>query len=160
MTGELRELGAMGNGTPDVPQAAPDVKVPLAVEWSPDGSRIAFGAGMSPPYTLTVADVHANMSVRTEFVEGYAGEVRWSPDGSQVAVSTYSEDRSRHESYLVDPATGVATHLVAGCVIIWSPDGAFLAIHAEQDDRIVIVDAVTREVTPLGVRGYPLTWTE
>ena len=83
--------------------------------------------------------------MRTEFPFGYPGEIKWSPDGTKLAVSTYDVERTRHESYVVDPATGVATHLLSGCVIVWSHDSRFLAVHGEPDPGISIVDVMTGE---------------
>lgn len=154
----VRDLGAMGAGGA-VPQAAPDVKVPMAIEWSPDGRALAFGGGLEPPYTMTIVDVESGAVARTEFAEGYPGEVRWSPDGTRIAVSTYDIERTVHEVYTVDPASGAKTHVLSGCVVIWSPDSRFLAIH-EELPGIAIVDVETGAYGKLthSTLDAPLTW--
>lgn len=154
----VRDLGPMGAGGV-VPQAAPDVKAPMAIEWSPDGSRLAFGGGLEPPYTMTVIELASGAIARTEFAEGYPGEVRWSPDGGRIAVSTYDIERTVHEVYVVDPATGAKRHVLSGCVVIWSPDSRFLAIH-EDLPGIAIIDVATGAYGKLtrNTLDAPLSW--
>lgn len=145
VTRAVIDLGPMGSDGPDgqpltVP---PDQKGPLYIAWSPDSARVAFGGGLEPPYTMKIVDLESGSVQSTEFNEGYPGEIAWSPDGSKLGVSTYDAARTSHEVYTVDPATGMATHVAQGCIIIWSPDGRFLAAHSSEEHGIVIVDTVT-----------------
>lgn len=163
--GTLRDLGNMGSdpaGTTPPVEVAPEQKGPMYIGWSPDGSYLAFGGGFEPPYMMTTINVTNGASVRTEFPYGYPGEMKWSPDGTKLAVSSYDVERTRHESYVVDPATGVATHLLSGCVIVWSYDSRFLAVHGEPDPGISIVDVMTGEQAKIsrGRNDIPLTWKE
>jgi hypothetical protein len=163
--GTVRDLGNMGSDPAGVapPQPAPPDtgKGPIYVAWSPDGSRLAFGGGTQPPYTMTTVDVVNGAVARTQFPSGYPGEIRWSADGSMVAVSTYDVARTHHETWVVDPASGSGRHLMDGCVIVWSPDGRYLAVHGEDRPGVAIVDVHT------GARGQlthrpddvPLEWT-
>ena len=146
-SGAITDYGSMGSdpaGTqPPVPSAT--VKGPMYVAWSPDGRQLGFGGGYDAPYFMTIVDLDSGAAVRTQFEEGYPGEIKWSPDGSRVAVSTYDVERTRHEVYIVDPATGASRHVSSGCVIVWSPDGRFLAQHIDHTPGVAIVDVETGE---------------
>ena len=155
------EMGSDGpNATPvSVP---PDVKGPMYIAWSPDGSKLAFGEGFEPPYAMKIVDVMSGVVRRTEFPDGYPGEIKWSPDSTRLAVSTYNIGRTHHESYVVDPETGVARDVLSGCVIVWSPDGRFLAIHGERDPGVIIADVATLQHSQLtDVAGdAPIAWVQ
>ena len=88
-------------------------------------------------------DVASRSHRTTDFAEGYPGEIKWRPDGGELAVSTYDPQRTRHEVYIVEPATGVARHLIPGCIIVWSPDGRFMAVHKDHEHGIVVADVAT-----------------
>ncbi len=160
ITEELRDLGAMGVGAPDA--LAPDYKQPFYIAWSPDGSRLAFGGGLAPPYTMTTVDFTTNAAVITEFPYGYPGEIRWSPSGDALAVSTYHQEPVRHELYIVDPATGVARHVGSGCHVVWSPDGRYLTAKGEALPGVSIIAALTGETWRLTSERHhaPISWTE
>jgi WD40-like Beta Propeller Repeat len=163
-TGEVRNAGNMGSDPAGVapPDQTPPIhtKGPMYVAWSPDGQRVAFGGGYEPPYIMTIANIASGEKHRTEFPDGYPGEIKWSPDGTTLAVSTYNIERTHHESYVVDPDTGVAQHVVSGCVIVWSADSRFLAIHGEREPGITIADVVTLAHVQLThtVNDTPLRW--
>lgn len=144
-TDEISDLGNMGSDPAGVapPVVSPTAKGPMYIAWSPDSRWLSFGGGFQPPYVMTTVDVRDGSVRRTEFAEGYPGEIKWSPDGSMIAVSTYDVDRTRHEVYIVDPASGEAHHVSSGCVIVWSPDGRFLAQHIDKEHGIAIVDIAT-----------------
>ena len=162
-TGTVTDHGAMGSDGPGAVPVAdpPDGKGPMYISWSPDGSRLAFGGGFSPPYTMTTLDLATNAAVRSEFPSGYPGEIRWSPDGTQIAVSTYDVERTHHETWVVDPMTGTGTHLMDGCVIVWSPDSRLLAVHGEDIPGIAIIDVATGARMQLTASrdDAPLLWT-
>ncbi|MEX2159402.1 MAG: hypothetical protein WEB04_08370 [Dehalococcoidia bacterium] len=163
-SGDVTDYGNMGSdpaGTAP-PVVTPTVKGPMYVAWSPDGTRLAFGGGNEAPYTMTIVDLQSGAPARTAFEEGYPGEIKWSPDGRQVAVSTYDAERTRHEVYIVDPATGVARHVSSGCVIVWSPDGRFLAQHIDKEPGVGIVDVATGQYGHLTNERYdtPLRWED
>lgn len=162
LTASARDLGPMGSDTNGgLPVNVPlDVKGPMYIGWSPDSTRVAFGGGLEPPYVMTTIDLRSGKVLRTEFPDGYPGEIKWSPDGARIAVSAYNVPRTHHESYIVDPNTGVATDVLSGCVIVWSPDSRFLAIHGERIPGVAIADVVRLEHTQLthGVGDTPLRW--
>jgi len=161
--GTLRDLGNMGSDPAGVlppVEVAPEQKGPMYIGWSPDGTKLAFGGGFEPPFIMTTVDIATGGVVRTEFPYGYPGEIKWSPDGTRIAVSTYDVGRTRHESYVVDPTTGVSTHVTSGCVIVWSYDGRFLAVHGEPAPGISIIDVETGAQGKLthSKNDTPLTW--
>lgn len=159
----VRDLGPMGSDGPDgkpVVQSTPDVKTPMYVAWSPDGKTLAFGGGQEPPYLMTIIDIASGDVRTTQFADGYPGEIKWSPDGKLLAVSSYNLPRTHHESYVVDPATGIARDVLSGCVIVWSPDSRYLAIHGEREPGVAIADVATLEHVQLThtVGDTPLRW--
>ncbi len=135
-------MGSDGAGAHPV-QPSLEVKGPMAVAWSPDGSKIAFGGGFEAPYVMTIVDVRTGAVARTGFASGYPGEMRWNGAGTQVAVSTYDAERTHHETWVVDAAKGAGAHLMDGCIIVWSPDDRFLAVHGEDIAGISIFDVVS-----------------
>jgi Tol biopolymer transport system component len=164
-TDAVTDRGAMGSDGPDgvpVPEPPDGGKGAMYISWSPDGSRLAFGGGSEPPYIMTVVDLATGGVARTEFPSGYPGEMRWSPDGTQLAVSTYDVERTHHETWVVDPATGAGTHLMDGCIIVWSPDSRFLAVHGEDVPGIAIINTITGARMQLTANrdDAPLRWTE
>lgn len=159
----VRDLGAMGSDGPDgqaVVQSTPDVKTPMYVAWSPDGKTLAFGGGLEPPYVMTIIDIASGDVRTTQFADGYPGEIKWSPDGTLLAVSSYNIPRTHHESYVVDPATGIARDVLSGCVIVWSPDSRYLAIHGEREPGVAIAGVATLQHVQLThtVGDTPLVW--
>jgi Tol biopolymer transport system component len=164
----VTKLGRMGSdaaaATPPEqfdPNGAAKVS-PMYIAWSPDGARVAFGGGYEAPYFMTTVDLTTGTAVRTDFPNGYPGEIRWTADSTRIAVSTYDVERTHHETWVIEPSTGEGRHLMNGCVIVWSPDGRFLAVHAEDVPGISIVDVDT------GARGQlthrrddaPIEWSE
>jgi dipeptidyl aminopeptidase/acylaminoacyl peptidase len=163
-TGEIRNAGNMGSDPAGIapPDENPPIrdKGPMYIAWSPDSTRVAFGGGYEPPYMMTIADLTSGEKHRTAFPDGYPGEIKWSPDGSTLAVSSYNLPRTHHESYIVDPNTGVAKDILSGCVIVWSPDSRFLAIHGEREPGVAIADVVTLKHVQLThtAGDTPLSW--
>jgi hypothetical protein len=155
-------MGSDGPGGSPVPDPPGGGKGSMYISWSPDGSRLAFGGGFEPPYTMTVVGLASGNVTKTEFPSGYPGEMRWSPDGTQLAVSTYDVERTHHETWVVDPATGQGKHLMDGCIIVWSPDSRFLAVHGEDVPGIAIVEvaAGARMQLTANATDAPLLWTE
>ena len=160
--GTVRDLGNMGSDPtgvrPPVDVSPDGGKGPMYIAWSPDGSRLAFGGGFAPPYTMKIVDLTSGNVAHTEFPNGYPGEIEWSPDGTLVAVSSYDPDRTRHETFVVDPASGEASHLLNGCILVWSPDSRFLAVHGEPDPGISLVDVHTGETGKLTHEMHDTPW--
>ncbi len=102
----------------------------MSPSWSPDGSRLAFGAYSedrgSALYTMT-----ATGGDRVRVTAGpQDGEPAWSPDGSTIAFSTLRNGNPQIAA--LDIATGSVSAIVEGTVgyyggPAWSPDGRQLA---------------------------------
>jgi hypothetical protein len=163
-TEELRDLGNMGSdeaGGALPHESSPwEGKGPMYIAWSPDGTKLAFGGGFEAPYIMTTIDVVTGNVARSQFPNGYPGEIKWSRDGSRIGVSTYDVNRTHHETWVVDPTTGAAKHLLDGCVIVWSPDSRFLAVHGEDEPGIAIVDVASGASAQLTrvSSDVPLMW--
>jgi hypothetical protein len=163
--GALSDLGNMGSDhagahTPDDVAPENGKGGPMYIAWAHDNAKVAFGGGFEPPYIMTTVDLGTGTHVVTELPNGYPGEIQWNTDDSLVAVSSYDIERTHHETWVVDPGTGIGTHLMNGCVIVWSPDGRFLAVHGEDVAGVAIVDVRTGErgqLTHLG-DDAPLRW--
>ncbi|HSE72053.1 MAG TPA: hypothetical protein VLA97_14925 [Nocardioidaceae bacterium] len=112
---------------------------PLAPEYSPDGSKVAFqlgGPGVQPDIMVMKVD---GTGLRRLTTSGhYDGQATWSPDGRRIAfVST------RNTSYAnlwVMNADGTDQHIVAGAGphvmdVVWSPTGRLVYESYYDQDR-------------------------
>jgi dipeptidyl aminopeptidase/acylaminoacyl peptidase len=138
--------------------------IPLVVEWSPDGSYLAFGGITGAPYTLHVVRA-ASSEDASFFVDGgYVGELRWSHDGDRLAISTYSLDRHDHSAYILDPDGGVPVRVIDGCHIIWSPDGSHILLHRDPQRApgawIVAIDGSEAFALTNDETAFPLAWVD
>jgi Tol biopolymer transport system component len=132
----------------DLGEAAGDV---TSLAWSPDGTRITYGAvpaGTSVDYSAaeqgSVYSVsvgggdHALLAASVGLVSG--GEtgsgIRWSPDGSRIAVLTESGGDAANRLYLMNADGSDLRLLTEGVVIahtlgspdlVWSADGTRMA---------------------------------
>jgi WD40 repeat protein len=163
--GAITDYGAMGSDGADAQPVTSSPENtgkggPMAVAWSPDGSKLAFGGGFEPPYAMKIVDLRSGNVAHTEFPAGYPGEMRWNATGTQLAVSTYDPERTHHETWVVDASTGAGRHLMDGCIIVWSPDDRFLAVHGEDIIGMSIVDVTTAARMRLtqDERDTPLQW--
>src|SRR5262245_49288586 len=137
------------------------------VQWSPDGSRLAFRRVVTDPGIYVVGRDGTGMTRLTNMPEGWPAEdlsnggFAWSPDGTRIAfrspVSGGSVGGSLSPTaslYVVDASPGVVTKLapanpngvVAG-PIAWSPDGTKIAFGRtfgqvrDSTNSLVVMDA-------------------
>jgi Tol biopolymer transport system component len=145
----------------------------LSVDWSPDGTRIAFvdDYGLGSDGALgDIYVVRADGSELHRIATGFQGlgrEVVWSPDGKRIAFQDAKQRLS-----IVDADGGNVDVLAPhGEAPAWSPDGkrlAFLRVVycpnyiACTRSRILIVDVAggtPREVGPKFGDTVSLSWT-
>jgi len=114
------------------------------LDWSPDGTRIAYSDGGS------VYEVDVDRGERSLLSDSFEGivKVAWSPDGSQILV----HDKGRYRIQVMN-ADGSDLHVVldgpdACCDTAWSPQG----------DRILYFVSISRETDPL-FDFYVQVWT-
>ena len=119
------------------------------------------------------ADARANLAVRQGAAAGPFKAIAvdptaeaGSPDGRLVA---YHKDQDIQRLYVRDIATGAERVLLNGdgsvSNLAWSPDSRRLAFNFSRQtgtptvSEIRIVNVSTGDVSPTGVRGYPMAWT-
>ncbi len=105
-------------------------------DWSPDGSKIAYGDGGS---TLDGIYAISVPSLETELLIATAGAASWSPDGSRIAFSTYTG---------VGFANADGTEVVAlfpdgnytrNSAPSWSPDGTYIVYSQTEDFTAAVI---------------------
>ena len=163
--GKIVFVGAMGSDGPGgKPVEVPpfEQKVAMFIAWSPDGSKLAIGGGYEAPYFMTLVDLTTGSTHRTDFADGYPGEIVWTRDGRGLGVSTYDPERRHHGAYVVDPSTDAARYLLSGCHLVWSPDGRFLAMKGEHDRGVGIVDVTSGDHVQLthDPVDVPIAWAD
>ena len=93
-----------------------------AVDWSPDGSRLAFQLGSSGLYVIGADGSHLEKISNAD----RATDPSWSPAGDQIAFS--KGPSSGEEGVFVIGADGSGLRFVAnGDDPAWSPDGSMIA---------------------------------
>lgn len=107
--------------------------------WSPDRTKVAFEKALRGDVSaLLVMDRDGSNRRRlVEFTRGFYNEgFDWSPDGTKIVYAA-GDDRSPHDIYVVDVASGENTRLTAGAANeyepVWSPDGTKIAYTTETE---------------------------
>ena len=95
--------------------------------WSPDGTRLAFGAGKAIP-SIWVVGVDGRGLTRLTTAKLGDGEPSWSPDGTQIAYNSAAEA----DAVWIMNADGTAARELATAATgayqpAFSPDGQYVA---------------------------------
>ena len=119
------------------------------LDWSPDGSQIAYGimSNGSWEYELWVVEVKSGATTRLvdEIEGGDFSLFDWSPDSRQI-VYTASED----ELWIVSADGSQDTKLTPGSFPFWSPDGDFISYVDWQENAAGLIRPDGSEQTTLG----------
>ncbi|MFC1639851.1 hypothetical protein ACFL3B_03695 [Gemmatimonadota bacterium] len=112
----------------------------LGFDWSPDGTRIAFG-GFTQRYATREIFVVSRDGSGLVNLTNSSGTVTpqeptWSPDGSRIAYTAYIGDQA--EIYVIGAngtdVTNLTNHQADDASPAWSPDGSKLAFWSWRDD--------------------------
>jgi dipeptidyl aminopeptidase/acylaminoacyl peptidase len=127
-------------GTDDVIVAGEDVE---GVEWSPDGTRIAFVQGGR----IFVMDAGGSDKLPLTDAASLTSRPSWSPDGTRIVYSRL--ESSETVEVVNTDGSGEPIRLVTGDRPAWSPDGTRIVYLADcrvwsmapdGSDPVVIVD--------------------
>jgi Tol biopolymer transport system component len=122
---------------------ADDVTV-MGLEWSPDGQRLAFGAGgffgrrtSQPAQIMTIGPDGSDPKAVT-MGPGNAGFPSWSPDGTEIVYRFWTDNEAGEGLRIVDVLTGKSRVLTTeyDTLPVWSPKGdQIIFTRYASDDR-------------------------
>ena len=154
------ELVASIGNSGDLRRLGTETAYLSAPSWSPDGSTLAFGAGVGIWTMPYAAPGDATLLVQCEGTDCYERSPAWSPDGSRIAFG--SGDSLGDGLWTVDVESEERTILTDGLSVMgtpsWSPDGSRIAVIgylAEENERAIhLIDArdghVVASIRPQG----------
>jgi Tol biopolymer transport system component len=124
------ETSAVGAPTSSPPVVAiASTRTDLQPLFSPDGSRVVFGANRSESYEIWVSDPNGMNAVKlTSMGAPITGAPRWSPDGQMIAFGSNVE--GQFEIYVIPAAGGkprrVTSHPALDHAPSFSSDGKWI----------------------------------
>lgn len=118
------------------------------LDWSPDGTRIAFVAGQA-----SIDVIGSNGRDRTDIASaGTLSTPRWSPDGKRVAYAI--EDEEGHLSaWIVSAEGGPSREVGSGECPEWTPDARALILTREGPRPFVVVGLDGKGIGELPIHG-------
>jgi WD40 repeat protein len=133
------------------------------VDWSPDGTTIAFGSTRDGDPGIFLMDTDGGN--QRFVVEGDLAS--WSPDGTRLALQTTGNNGTDVEAAVVNP-DGSAFEVITSNDAhdfgpIWSPDGRYLLVDRLQDGidtfwRITLEGGVETALTSPGIFNGFADW--
>jgi Tol biopolymer transport system component len=125
--GQLQIINADGSGHTQLTNE-PGGSCPI--DWSPDGNRLASGAGI-----LTLDNSGARVA---SMLRGVGG--KWSPDGSKLAFSKYRDSAQSSGSIWVANGDGTSPKKVIDdnsemIWLCWSPDGNSILFSSHRENK-------------------------
>jgi prepilin-type N-terminal cleavage/methylation domain-containing protein len=124
---------------------------PYPVEWSPDGSRIAFTSDRDGNREVYVMNADGTALTNLTNNPGDDYSPTWSPDGSRIAF--YSERDGNSEVYVMNAdgtaLTNLSNHPGFDEFPAWSPDGSRIAFTSDRDGANSEVYVINADGTAL-----------
>jgi Tol biopolymer transport system component/DNA-binding winged helix-turn-helix (wHTH) protein len=138
-------------------------------QLSPDGTKIAFEAGMyGKPTRAYVVSAQGGPMREILAQEGEQGVPAWSPDGSQIAIAVNVEASGPANAprgiYVVDSSTGKAEKVVGSDGLtspMWSPDVKYFTAKTADETSILLFDSKAEKWNTIakGTALSGLTWS-
>ncbi len=139
-----------------------------SMDWSPDGTKIAFGATRDPDlisgfsgdvYTVSVVDGTVRKVVDTP---GPDGDPKWSPDGSEIAYVT--SDGAKYFFYTnrkiaVVPSGGGKPRVLTASfdedpgLLQWSAAGIYFSALQQTRSSLFLLDPKSGNIRPVAMPG-------
>jgi TolB protein len=186
-SGSIAFMRVVGNGTQQLFTIEPDgsneqqlTDFPTASiedpDWSPDGSKIAFGTDLGENVHIYVVNADGSGLTQITSGDGFESAPSWSPDGTEMAIDA-GEPGLPEGIFIVDVSTGGLTQVTANPYGIfdtqpqYSPDGARITFtrirkfqphfHGGQTAVFVVnVDGSNlRQLTPWGMNAAQSDWS-
>jgi WD40 repeat protein len=110
--------------------------------FSPDGRRIAIGAGDGIVAVYSLARSTGEEPVVTKLHGGFVSGLAWSPDGSRLLTAAADGSVRLSDSATLKPAQSFTASPASHPAAAWSTDGARLAV-AQGRDAVQTFDAAS-----------------
>jgi Tol biopolymer transport system component len=123
----------------------PGVGTASDLDWSPDGSMIAYQRETSDGHQIFTVRVSDGVSTRVTNEPQGAVVPSWAPDGGSIVFSTPNPSVNHYSALSVDLTTGQTREIVPdGSTPELSPDGAWIAFNSwlkAPDIRLILANS-------------------